>query len=124
MKKIWLCTQSVTVGILIVVMSVRDLVAGDILRGNYSSSSSPSAPAGTGPGVGTTAGSPHAQDRLARTSQALQSVKAMQAAARALARQGHSQPGSDQNSSPTTPAGTNPGGGIAQDRLAQTAQAL
>ena len=52
--------------------------------------------------MGTTAGLPNAQDRLARTAQALQSVQAMQAAARALAIQGPNNLGSDPNHPGTT----------------------
>ena len=113
-KRIWHFAKTVTASILIVVMAARDLVAGDILRQSTSLNSSTTTPAGKTPSVGTTAGLPSAQDQLARTSQALQTVQAMQAAARALALQGPNNLGADPNhpgaTLPDVPGGLLAGG--------------
>jgi len=102
MKKIWHLTQTVTASVLLVVMPVRDLWAGDILRQHSSPSSATTAAAGTTASSGATASLPNAQDRLARTAQALQAVQTMQAAARALAIQGPNNLGADPNHPGTT----------------------
>ncbi len=86
MREIWHLTKTVTVSILLVVMTVRDVVAGNILRvSNSRTSPAKTTPAVTKPSIGATPGLPNAEDRLARTAQALQAVQAMQTAARALA---------------------------------------
>ena len=74
--------------IVLIVMNDPVLRAGDILRPSPALRSVTTTPAATNPSAGTTAGSPTAQDQLARNARALQSVQAMQAAARALARAG------------------------------------
>src|SRR5579859_769719 len=102
MKTSWHVTRVVTVSIVLVVMNDVALKAGDILRKNSSPNSSTTTPAGPNPTSGIAAGLPSAQDRLARTSQALQSVQAMQAAARALAIQGPSNLGANPNHPGTT----------------------
>jgi filamentous hemagglutinin family protein len=93
----------VMASILLVVMTVRDLVAGDILRPTSSTHASTTASSGTASSSSSaTAASSSALDQLARTSQALQSVQAMQAAARALAIQGANNLGADPNHPGTT----------------------
>ena len=96
-RKIWPLTQTVTASILLVVLPVRDLVAGDILRQRNSPNSAPATPAGAIASLATPAGVPSAQDRLARTALALQAVQTMQANARALAIQGANNLGADPN---------------------------
>lgn len=88
--------------------------AGDLLRGG-GAVVSPQGGAGAAAGAPAQgAGATHAADALARTTQALQSVQAMQAAARALAIGGSSNLGLDPNHSgqqlPNIPNGLAPGG--------------
>ena len=102
MKKLWHLVKAVTASILLVVMPVRDLVAGDILRPNLSPNSSPAISAGASSSSATPASLPNPQNRLARTLQALQAVQAMQVAAHALAVQGANNLGVDPNHPGTT----------------------
>ena len=102
MKKSWHRAPSIIVSIVLIVMNDIPLRAGDILRHSPSPTSSTPPPAGANPSIGTTAGIPSAQDRLARTTQALQAVQAMQAAARAAAIQGPNNLGADPNHPGTT----------------------
>jgi len=114
--------KMVIVTILLVVLNDLDLQAGDILRPTRSSSSSTTAPPGTTPTVAAPPALPTAQDRLARTSQALQSVQAMQAAAHALAILGPNNLGADPNhpgaTLPDVPNGLVAGGLQVDSRVA------
>ena len=72
-------------GLVLAMLAACDVQAGDILRGGTALSSSPGK---TGPNVGNVAAEiarGNARDALTRTTQALNSVKAMQAAARVAA---------------------------------------
>jgi filamentous hemagglutinin family protein len=123
LRRIWHVTKGVTTGILLVVMPVRDLLAGDILRrgGSSSSSSSSATSLGAGSSTGSATGVPSGQDQLARNTLALQSVQAMQAAARALAIQGANNLGADPNhpgnTLPDVPNGTLTGGLVVDSRV-------
>jgi filamentous hemagglutinin family protein len=88
--------------------------AGDILRGGAAGGSRASGGSGRTSGAGTEGLRQNAKDTLARTSQALQSVKAMQAAAREAAKKGPNNlglnPNSPGNRLPNVPNGLGVGG--------------
>ncbi|MEI6083057.1 MAG: filamentous hemagglutinin N-terminal domain-containing protein, partial [Verrucomicrobiota bacterium] len=114
MKNIWPLIKIITANVLLVVMPVRDLVAGNILSRTPAPSSPTTTPDGTTPSATPAAVLPSAQNRLGRTAKALQSVKDMQAAARALALQGANNLGADPNHPgtllPNVPNGLGAGG--------------
>lgn len=97
MKQLWHFTKAVTASVLVVVMPVREIVAGDVLRNGSSSISPTSTPSAPKSAVGSTTGVPNPQDQLARNTLALQAVQAMQTAARAIAIQGPDNLGADPN---------------------------
>ncbi len=88
--------------------------AGDILRGGAAAGSRPNGGSGRTSGAGTEGPRQNAKDALARTTQALQSVKAMQAAAREAAKKGGNNlgfnPNSPGNRLPNVPNGLAVGG--------------
>ncbi len=88
------------------------VLAGDILRGGSAAAPSHNASPETGnPPAAATLASVSGRDSLARTTQALQAVQAMQAAARAAAMNGGNNPGSNPNLSlPNVPNGLTAGG--------------
>jgi filamentous hemagglutinin len=73
------------------------LLAGDILRGGSPSGQPRGSLAGNPTAAAVQAGAPNAGDTLARTTQALSAVQAMQAAARAAAKAGPNNLGADPN---------------------------
>ncbi len=73
------------------------LLAGDILRGGTPANQAHGSAAGNPTAAAVQAGAPNGSDTLARTTQALNSVRAMQAAARAAARNGPNNLGADPN---------------------------
>lgn len=88
--------------------------AGDILRGGTAAGSRPIGGSGRTSGSGTEAPRQNAKDALARTTQALGAVKAMQAAARQAALKGGNNLGLNPNNPsqilPNVPNGLKPGG--------------
>jgi filamentous hemagglutinin len=121
LKRIWHFTKAVTSGVLLVLMPVRDLMAGDILRRGASSTTTTSTSQGQNSTVAATTSVPNTEDRLARNTLALQSVQAMQAAAHALAVQGANNLGADPNhpgsTLPDVPNGTLTGGLVVDPRV-------
>ena len=95
-------------GLVLAMLVGIDAEAGDILRGGVSGSPSSSSSSGKGaPAIGAAAADSarlNARDALARTSQALQSVKAMQTAARNAAARG----GNNLGLNPNIPKATLP----------------
>ncbi len=88
--------------------------AGDILRGGFTAAPAQRTAFGGGAGADVTQARANAADALARTTQALQAVQAMQAAARKVALGGPNNLGADPNhlgkQLPNVPNGLAPGG--------------
>jgi filamentous hemagglutinin family protein len=128
-REFWQIIKVVTTSVLLVVMPVRELLAGDILRRSRPTNSTKSAASGaasaTSPSGGVTEGIPSAPSRLARTTQAIQAVRAMQAAARSLAKQGDNNLGFDPKRPgtrlPDVPNGLGAGGLEVDSRVAANA---
>src|ERR1700759_2516408 len=90
------------------------LLAGDILRGGTPSGQPRGSAAGNPTAAAVQAGAPNAGDTLARTTQALNAVRAMQTSARAAAKAGPNNLGIDPNHAgqhlPNVPNGLGAGG--------------
>src|SRR5262249_17102420 len=90
------------------------VLAGDILRGGSPAATSHGAAVGGQTAAAVQAGAPNGTDTLARTTQALNAVRNMQAAARAAAMNGPNNLGADPNHPglqlPNVPNGLTPGG--------------
>src|SRR5215467_21537 len=90
------------------------LLAGDILRGGSPAAKSHGAAVEGQTAAAVQAGAPSGRDTLARTTQALNAVRNMQAAARAAAMKGPNNLGADPNHPglrlPNEPNGLTPGG--------------
>src|SRR5262249_39513175 len=91
-----------------------EVLAGDILRGGSPAATSHGAAVEGQTAAAVQAGAPNGRDTLARTTQALNAVRNMQAAARAAAMKGPNNLGADPNHPglrlPNVPNGLTPGG--------------